>query len=66
MPKYAVTIQETISYQVIVEADDKKEARETATELLLQSENPFEDFGGSVDDRDVTDVSDITHQFKEA
>jgi hypothetical protein len=53
MPKFHVTLEETVRYVVTVEADNEREAREDATEMFLQSDKPFDDFHGSVEDRTV-------------
>lgn len=47
MPKYNVTLEETILYTVVVEAGDKKSACEAACDLWAQSDDPTKEFDGS-------------------
>lgn len=53
MAKYKVIFEETIHYEVEVDVADEEEAADAAEELFVQSSNPFGEFNGSVDERDV-------------
>ena len=47
MPKYIVTLEETVHYDIEVEADSDDEASQIAAEEWAQSKDPTHDFGGS-------------------
>lgn len=59
MPKYRVTIEETVTYNVEVEADDEESAGEDAVEIFLNSEDRDQKYFTSVDERDVLNVEEI-------
>jgi hypothetical protein len=46
MPKYNVTLEETVRFVITVEADSKEVASEIATRMWCQSEDPTRDFDG--------------------
>lgn len=56
MPKYCVTLEETVTYTVDVEAANREEARESAMEAWAQSPQPDNDFCGDGHGVTVTDV----------
>lgn len=60
MPKYVVTLEERITYDVTVEADNADNAMEAADEVFVQSERPFEDFHGCVQEREACNVEELT------
>lgn len=47
MPKFLVTLEETVRYTVEVEAETENEANADAVETWNNSEDPFGDFDGS-------------------
>lgn len=47
MKKYTVTLEETVHYQVQVEANNRLEAEDLAEELWQSSADPNNDFCGS-------------------
>jgi len=47
MPKYYVTLEEIVRYEVEVEADNEDDAQADAIEMWCQSPQPDNDFGGS-------------------
>ncbi len=47
MPKYRVTLEETILYTLEVEAKNQESAREIASDLWAESEDPTKEFHGS-------------------
>jgi predicted P-loop ATPase len=53
MPKYHVTIRETASYTMTVEAEDVEDAEDVAMELFEQSNDPVEEFVWESDDPTV-------------
>ena len=57
--RYNVRVVETIEYVVSVEASDKEDARKAAREAFVQSENPYDDFDGSVENRSFSFVLDM-------
>lgn len=63
MPKYSVTLEETVLYEVEIEADDEETAKEIAADLWCQSEDPFNDFCGHGSGVKAINVDDITHQM---
>ncbi|WP_370677615.1 DpnD/PcfM family protein [Pleomorphomonas sp. PLEO] len=46
MAKFTITLTETVTYTVEVEAVSRDEAGADACEMWAQSENPTEDFNG--------------------
>lgn len=44
MPKYRVFLVETVRYEIVVDAEDMAQARETAREVWEASEDPSHDF----------------------
>lgn len=53
MPKYIVTLTETVKYFVEIEAASKDEAEADAVEAWNHSEDPFGDFRGEGQGVDV-------------
>jgi hypothetical protein len=47
--KYSVVLTETVSYTVEVEAEDAEQAAAVAEDAWAQSEDPYDDFLGSVE-----------------
>jgi len=47
MPKYYVTLEEIVRYEVEVEAENEDDAQADAIEMWCQSPQPDNDFGGS-------------------
>lgn len=47
MPKYVITLEETVHYDIEVEADDADAAGEEAAAIWADSEDPTKDFGGT-------------------
>jgi hypothetical protein len=59
MPKFVVTLEEVVLYDVEVEADDEDAASTAAEELWKQSENPQEDFAGTGNGVEAINVEEI-------
>lgn len=60
MTKYVVTLEERITYDVIVEADSADNAMEAADDVFCQSERPYEEFHGCVQEREACNVEEVT------
>lgn len=56
MPKFHVTLEETVRYTITVEAKNATDAAGEAEELFLQSLDPFIDFAAHVENRTTFDV----------
>lgn len=58
MPRYAVTLEETVLYTITVDAEDEEAAKEIAAEEWAQSPDPTHDFCGSGNGVDVIEVEE--------
>ena len=47
MPKFYVTLEEIVRYEVEVDAPDADTAQNDAVEMWVQSQDPYNDFCGS-------------------
>lgn len=56
MPKFDVTMKETIYYDLVVEAEDEEEAEDAAEALFVQSVDPYVTFDGRADERSASNV----------
>lgn len=57
MPKYVVTLVETISYEVTLEAENESDAEEGAKEIWCNSAKPGEDFPSMGEGVETADIS---------
>ncbi len=56
MPKFKVTLEETVLYSMEVEAEDEDTASSMAEKLWAQSEDPTKDFHGAGNGVEAIDV----------
>lgn len=59
MPKYAITLFERVSYDMVVEADDESEAGDAAEALFVQSGDTSRDFVVDVEERTAGDPEEV-------
>lgn len=59
MRKFSVTLIETVSYTVEVEAEDQEAAEEVARDMWADSQDPTHDFCGSGEGVSVGDVEEV-------
>jgi hypothetical protein len=60
MPKFAVNIEETCSYKVVVEASDINEAKGLALDTLINAPD-LSVFFVACSDREILNVKEITN-----
>jgi DpnD/PcfM-like protein len=58
MKKFRVTIEETVVYKIVVEAEDEEQAKAMAEEVFVQSEH-INEFFSHVPERDAIDVEEV-------
>lgn len=60
--RYRVTLQETVMYEVVVEAASEEAAETLAKETWAQSETPDHDFNGQGRGVEMYDIEEIENE----
>ena len=60
MPKYVVTLEERITYDVIVEADNNEDAVDYADAVFCDSADPDAEFGSCFLGREAINTEELT------